>query len=77
MTYERYTARGKKADQILKDFEAGLMDSTYKANTTDYLHAAVATAAARALERWAKVAALAACASTLAAVAAVLVAVLR
>jgi hypothetical protein len=81
MADERYSARGKTVERILKDFEEHLMDSTYEANTTDYLHAAVTTAAARAQERaadaqrhWAKVAALAACASTFVALAAVVVA---
>jgi predicted subunit of tRNA(5-methylaminomethyl-2-thiouridylate) methyltransferase len=84
MADERYTSRGKSVDVIVKDFEEHLMDSTYKANTTDYLHAAVTAAAARAQERaadaqrrWAKVSALAACASTLVAISAILVAVFR
>jgi hypothetical protein len=82
--HKRYSAAGKSVEAILKDFEDHVMDSTYEANTTDYLHAAVTVAAARAQERaadaqrqWAKVAALAACTSTLVAVAAVLVAILR
>jgi predicted subunit of tRNA(5-methylaminomethyl-2-thiouridylate) methyltransferase len=81
MSNERYTARGKTVDRILADFEDHLMDSTYEANTTDYLHAAVTAAAARAQERaadaqrrWAKIGAVAACASTFVAVAAVVVA---
>ena len=77
VTDDRYTARGKTVDQILKDFEDHAMDTTYRGNTTDYLHAAVTSAAARAQERWAKVSAIAACTSALVAVAAVLVAVLR
>jgi hypothetical protein len=84
MANEPYSARGKTVEQILKDFEDHLMDSTYGGNTTDYLHAAVTTASARAQERaadaqrhWARIAALAACASTVVAIGAVLVAVLR
>ena len=81
---ERYTARGKTVDQILKDFEDHSMDSTHSGNTTEYLQAALAVATARAQEaaaeaqqHWAKVAARAAWASTIVAVAAVLVALLR
>jgi hypothetical protein len=81
---ERYSARGKTVDQILKDYEDHSMDSTHSGNTTEYLAAALAVATARAQEaaaeaqqRWAKVSAGAACASTLVAIAAVLVALLR
>lgn len=74
---ERYSAIGKRPEQILKDFEEHLLDADYQANTTEYLHAALSMAAARAQERWAKVAAVAACASTLVAVAALVVAIFR
>ncbi len=72
-----YSAIGKKPDEILKDFEDHLLDADYLGSTTEYMHAAIATAAARAQERWAKVAALAACASTIVAIAAVVVAAVR
>jgi hypothetical protein len=52
-----YSAIGKKPDEILKDFEDHLLDADYQANTTEYMQAAIAMAAARAQERWAKVAA--------------------
>ncbi|MGO9761391.1 MAG: hypothetical protein ACLP1Q_09070 [Solirubrobacteraceae bacterium] len=84
MADERYSARGKTVDEILKDFEDHLLDSTYEANTTDYLHAAVTAAAARAQEqaaeaqeRWARRATFAAWTSAGAAVAAVIVAFVR
>jgi hypothetical protein len=84
MASERYSARGKTVDQILKDFEDHLMDSTHGGSTTEYMRAALAAATARSQEaaaeaqqRWAKVSARAAWASTILAVAAVLVAVFR
>ncbi|HEX4483519.1 MAG TPA: hypothetical protein VH081_06995 [Solirubrobacteraceae bacterium] len=84
MATERYSARGKSVDEILKDYEDHAMDSTHSGNTTEYLQAALAVATARAQEaaaqaqeRWAKVAASAAVASTIVAVAAVLVALLK
>ena len=73
----RYTAQGKTSDEILGDFEAGAMDADYGGSTTEYMQAAVTAAAARAQERWVKVAALAACVSTGVAIAAVVVAILR
>jgi hypothetical protein len=69
-----YSAIGKKPDEILKDFESHLLDADYEGNTTEYMQAAIAMAAARAQERWAKVAAVAACVSTAVAIAAVIVA---
>ena len=81
---EPYSAGDRPAAEILRDFEAHRMDGTFGGSTTDYLHAAISTAAASAQERaaaaqrrWAKVTELAACASTLVAVVALLVAVLR
>lgn len=73
----RYTARGKTVDQVLEDFETGSMDADYSGNTVEYMQASVAAAAARAQERWARVSAFAACASTVAALAAVVVAIAR
>ncbi len=72
-----YSAIGKKPDEILKDFENHLLDAGYGGSTTDYMQAAVAMAAARAQERWAKIAAFAAWVSTGVAIAAVVVAALR
>jgi hypothetical protein len=73
----KYTARGKTADQVLEDFEAGRMDADYSGNTVEYMQASVAAAAARAQERWAKVSAGAACVSVAIAVVAVAVAIFR
>jgi hypothetical protein len=71
-----YTGRGKTPDELLADYEQGLLDATFKGSTTDYLHAAIAVAVANAQRRWAKIVGVAACTSALAAIAAVVVAAL-
>lgn len=72
-----YSGIGKKPDEILKDLEAGTIMEDWKGSTPEYVQAALATSVANAQERWAKVAAVAACISTLVAIAAVTVAALH
>jgi hypothetical protein len=72
-----YTARGKTVDELLDDFESGLLASEFKGSTVDYLRAAIAAKAAASQRYWARIAACAACLSVVVALTAVLVAVLR
>ncbi|HTA32766.1 MAG TPA: hypothetical protein VK721_05020 [Solirubrobacteraceae bacterium] len=72
-----YSGIGKNPNEILRDLETGLIARDLKGSTPEYVQAALATSVANAQERWAKVSAVAACVSTLVAIAAVLVAVLH
>jgi uncharacterized membrane protein YbaN (DUF454 family) len=68
-------SRIKSVNQLLDDYEQHAMDATYKDVTVEYLHAALMTRAAEVQQRWAIVAAVAACLSVAVAVAALIVAV--
>jgi signal recognition particle GTPase len=74
---ERYSARGKDVDEILKDFEDHLLDATYGGNTTEYLHAAVTAAIARKQDTKAKAALAVAAASGVLSVIALVVSLVR
>jgi hypothetical protein len=67
--------RPESADQILEALENGSIVESYAGSTELYLKAALDVATSRANERWIKVAAVASCVSTLAAIAAVVVAI--
>jgi len=69
-----YSSEGKSAAQVLRDYEARLLDADYGGSTTDYLHAAIMVKAAQEQRRWAKVAAIAACVSVVVAVVALIIA---
>jgi hypothetical protein len=71
---EPYSAVGKKPDQILRDLEANEIAPTYKGSTPEYVQAALSVSVANAQRRWAIVSGIAACVSTVVAVAAVIVA---
>jgi hypothetical protein len=73
MSYEPYTAKGKSVHKLLEDYEQHRMDASQKGNTVDYLHAALMARAAEEQQRWAIVAAVAACLSVTVAVAALIV----
>ena len=72
-----YTARGKSLDELLVDYEQHEFDGDYKGATTEYFHAALMVAVAKAQQRWARLVGIAASASAAAAIAAVIVAALR
>jgi hypothetical protein len=72
---DKYSAKGQSADQILEALENGSIVESYAGSTELYLKAALDVATSRANERWIKVAAVASCVSTLAAIAAVVVAI--
>jgi hypothetical protein len=71
----RYSAAGKTVEEILADFERGELDSAFKGNTTDYLHAAIAVRASQDAVRIASATRFAAWVAAGAAVAAVVVAI--
>jgi hypothetical protein len=80
----QYSARGKTPDEILKDFEDGLIAARFGGNTAEYMQAALTASAAEVQEqatatqrRWGKLAGVAACVGAGAAVAAVIVAALH
>jgi hypothetical protein len=74
---ERYSAIGKKPDEILRDLEAGEIAIAHKGSTPEYVQAALSVSVANAQRRWAMVSSVAAIVGASAAIAAVLVAVLR
>lgn len=77
----QYSAKGKSPDEILADFESGLIAERFRGNTTEYMQAALTASAARVQEQTAvtqrrltKVATISGCVGAGAAVAAVIVA---
>jgi hypothetical protein len=79
-----YSARGKTPDEILADFESGLIAAQFGANSAEYMQAALTASAATVQaqseatqRRWTKLAVLSGCVGSLAAVAAVIVAALH
>jgi VanZ family protein len=58
-----YKAWGKELAQLLDDYERGDIVIREKGNMMEYLHAAIMVSTARSQQKWAKVAALAACVS--------------
>lgn len=80
----QYSAKGKTPDEILEDFESGLIAKQFGGNTTEYMQAALTASAARVQEqaaatqrRWAKAATISGFVGAGAAVAAVIVAALH
>jgi hypothetical protein len=53
-----YSSDGKNSQQVLNDFEAGLLND-HGGNTTEYLHAVIMVRTAQEQRRWATVAAIA------------------
>ena len=47
----QYSAKGKTPDEILADFEAGLIDDRFRGNATEYMQAALTASAARVQEQ--------------------------
>jgi hypothetical protein len=86
-----YTARGKTPDEILQDFEKGLIAEQFGGNTAEYMQAALTASeaevqkkaaatqekAAATQERWGKAATISGWVGAIAAVAAVVVAALH
>jgi hypothetical protein len=68
-----YSSDGKNSQQVLKDFEAGLLND-HGGNTTEYLHAVIMVRTAQEQRRWATVAAIAACLSLVVAIVALVIA---
>jgi hypothetical protein len=68
-----YSANGKTIEQVLSDYEAGLLND-HGGATTEYLHAVIMVRAAQEQRRWARVAAVAACISVAVAIIALIVA---
>jgi hypothetical protein len=81
---DQYSAKGKTPDEILEDFESGLIAERFGGNTTEYMQAALTASTARVQEqaaatqrRWSKAAAISGFVGAIAAVAAVVVAALH
>jgi hypothetical protein len=55
-----YTAADRTIEQVLKDYETGVLNAEFKGSTLEYLHAVIAAKAAQTQQRWARVAAFAA-----------------
>jgi hypothetical protein len=86
-----YSARGKSPDEILADFESGLIAEQFKGNASEYMQAALTASAAEVerrsadtqqksadtQRRLARIATVSACVGAAAAVAAVVVAALH
>jgi hypothetical protein len=47
----QYSAKGKTPNEILEDFEAGLIAARFGGNTAEYMQAALTASAARVQER--------------------------
>ena len=50
----QYSAKGKSPDEILQDFEDGLIADRFLGNTPEYMQAAIAAAAERVQEQAAR-----------------------
>lgn len=80
----QYSARGKTPNEILEDFESGLIAERFGGNTAEYMQAALTASAAEVQEqaaatqrRWGKATTISGFIGAGAAVAAVIVAVLH
>jgi hypothetical protein len=67
-----YSAKGRTIEQVLADYEAGLLND-HGGATTEYLHAVIMVRAAQEQRRYARVAAFAACVSVAVAVVALII----
>ena len=80
----QYSAKGRTPDEILDDFEQGLIADRFRGNASEYMQAALTASAAKVQEeaaatqeRWGKATTVAAYIGSIAAVAAVVVAALH
>jgi hypothetical protein len=68
-----YSAKGKTVGELRDDYEQHRMDADQGGNIVEYLHAALMARAAEDQQRWAVVAAVAACVSVVVAAVALIV----
>jgi hypothetical protein len=73
----KYSVKGKNLDQLLEDLDRGDAQANRGGDAYELAQAAIAVETAKAMIRWAKIAGIAACVSTLVAKAAVLVAAIH
>jgi hypothetical protein len=72
-----YSVKGKSVDQLVADLERNEPQGLVGAGAYELVAAALQAESTKAVVKWARVAAFAACASTLVAVAALVVAIAR
>lgn len=74
MSNDEYSVKGKSVDQLVADLERGDPQGTIGGGAYELIQAALQAASTKAQVRWSRVAALAACASVVVAIAALVAA---